>query len=247
VLSRVGGKTRIGATAARQHTRHDGDAYFLGSSLETTLNRRTDTVGLEYRQSWTVLTTFVAQADTIRERFEFSPERNSNSLRVQAGLDLDPRALISGRVRVGYRQFDGVAAGLPNYAGLVASFSTGAVVGGRTRVELAGERDVTYSIEQRFPYYILTGATLSATPRLTQSWDVQGRLGLQRLDYQPFVLAGETLDRVDRYRLFGGGVGYHLGRDVRIGFNVDRQRRRSPVQRRDYEGYRVGVSVTYGR
>jgi hypothetical protein len=242
---RVGGKTRIGASATRQRTRHDGDAFFLGSSLETTLNRRTDTYGLEYRQAWTVLTTFVAQAETIRERFQFSPERNSNSLRFQAGLDLERRALIGGRVRVGYRRFDGVAAGLPNYAGIVASFSTGATLGGRTRLEVSGERDVTYSIEQRFPYYILTGATLSVTPRLTPSWDIQGRLGLQRLAYQPF--AGERLDRVDRHRLFGGGVGYYLGRDVRIGFNVDRQRRRSPIQRRDYEGYRVGVSVTYGR
>jgi hypothetical protein len=243
---RVGGKTRIGVSATRQRTRYDGDAFFLGSSLETTLNRRTDTYGLEYRQSWTVLTTFVAQAETIRERFEFSPVRNSNSLRIQAGLDLEPRALINGRVRVGYRQFDGVAAGLPNYSGLVAAFMTGATIGGRTRLELSGERDVIYSIEQRYPYYVLTGATLSVTPRLTRSWDVQGRVGLQRLAYQPFAL-DELLDRVDRHRLFGGGVGYFLGRDVRIGFNVDRQRRRSPIQQRDYEGYRVGVSVTYGR
>jgi hypothetical protein len=243
---RVGGKTRIGVSGARQRTRHDGDAFFQGSSLATTLNRRTDTYGLEYRQSWTVLTTFVAQADAIRDRFEFSPGRNSNSLRVQAGLDLEPRALINGRVRIGYRRFDGVAAGLPGYSGLVAAFMTGATFGGRTRLELSGERDVTYSIEQRYPYYILTGATLSVTPRLTKSWDVQGRVGLQRLAYQPFAL-DEILDRVDRHRLFGGGVGYYLGRDVRVGFNVDRQRRRSPVQARDYDGYRVGVSVTYGR
>ena len=51
----------------------------------------------------------------------------------------------------------------------------------------------------------------------------------------------------DRLRMMGVGVGYRMGRDMRIGFNVDRERRESPVQRRDYLGYRTGISVTYGR
>jgi hypothetical protein len=47
--------------------------------------------------------------------------------------------------------------------------------------------------------------------------------------------------------MVGVGVGYRMGREMRIGFNVDRERRESPVQRRDYLGYRTGISVTYGR
>jgi hypothetical protein len=99
-----------------------------------------------------------------------------------------------------------------------------------------------------YPYYLLTGATVTATPRLTERWDVQARAGRYRLAYRPVSGAAEAIpDRVDSYDVVGTGVGFHVGRDLRFGFNVDRERRTSPVQRRFYEGYRAGMSVTYGR
>jgi len=48
-------------------------------------------------------------------------------------------------------------------------------------------------------------------------------------------------------RTYGAGVGYLIGRDLRIGFNVDRQERTSELADRAYEGFRYGASVTYGR
>jgi hypothetical protein len=66
--------------------------------------------------------------------------------------------------------------------------------------------------------------------------------------YRPTAGASTLLaDRVDSDGVYGTGLGYHFGRDLRVGFNVDRERRTSPVQRRFFEGYRAGVSVTYGR
>jgi hypothetical protein len=95
---------------------------------------------------------------------------------------------------------------------------------------------------------VLTGATLTVTPRLTQRWDVQGRLGAHRLAYRPAPGMRDLPDRrVDTFSLLGAGVGHHIGRDLRIGFNVDRERRTSPLRRRFYEGYRAGLSVMYGR
>jgi len=115
-------------------------------------------------------------------------------------------------------------------------------------VDVATERDVNYSIEFAYPYFLLTGATAVVTPRLTQRWDTQGRIGVQRLAYRGVEGISDLLrNRIDRLRMMGVGVGYRMGRDTRIGFNVDRERRESPVQRRDYLGYRTGISVTYGR
>jgi hypothetical protein len=54
-------------------------------------------------------------------------------------------------------------------------------------------------------------------------------------------------DRVDRVGMLGGGVGYRVGPDVRIGIDVDRERRRSAIEVREYQGFRTGLSVTYGR
>jgi hypothetical protein len=244
--TRITAKTHINLSAQRDVYRYDADAFFLGSSLREALNRRTDSAGIEYRQSLSVLTTFVLQGEALRDRFDFSPRRNADSVRAQAGFDLDPFALVSGRVRVGYRKLNGVGGGVPDFAGVVASVGTGVTLKGRTRLELVGERDVNFSYDITYPYYVLTGGTLTATPRLTTKWDVQARVGGQRLAYatqDPNGLA----NRIDRVVLFGAGIGYRLGRDMRIGLNIDRQRRSSPVQRRDYDGYRIGTSVTYGR
>ncbi len=45
---------------------------------------------------------------------------------------------------------------------------------------------------------------------------------------------------------YGGGIGYRVGTDVRIGFNVDYYTRQSDRETRQYEGLRAGTSVTYG-
>jgi hypothetical protein len=53
-------------------------------------------------------------------------------------------------------------------------------------------------------------------------------------------------NRVDYVHSYGGGLGYHFGKDVRIGFNVDQQHRVSPVSARQYDALRYGTAVTYG-
>jgi hypothetical protein len=245
---RVASKTRIAASAQRTTYWYDADAVFSGTSLQDVLNRESETLGLQYRQALTVLTTFVVHGERMRETFEFLPERDSEGMRLTAGFDLGDRALVAGRGRVGYRKYTNVSGAVQDYAGLVASYGVALTLAGRTRIEVAGQRDLNHSYELLYPYYLLTGLTVTGTPRLTDSWDIQGRVGLQSLAYQAAEGAPTALlDRTDSHRLLGGGIGYHVGRDVRIGFNVDRQRRTSPVHERDYSGYRVGTSITYGR
>ena len=247
IETRVAAKTRIAVSAQRTSYFYDADALFFGTSLREVLNHETEALGVQYRQSFTPLTTFVVHGEMMRDTFEFSPVRDSESVRVQVGFDLDERALIFGRGRVGYRRFESVGGGLPNYSGIVASYGVGTRIKGRTRLEVAGERDVNYSYELAYPYYVLSGATFTATPRLTDKWDIQGRAGQQWLAYRAAEGTTSATDRTDTYRLFGGGIGFHVGREIRIGFNIDRQQRMSPLQSRDYDGYRYGTSITYGR
>ena len=245
---RVASKTRIAGSAQRTGYWYDADAIFFDTHLQDVLNRETDTVGLQYRQQLTPLTTFVVHGEQMRDTFEFSPDRDSESTRVLTGFDLGDQALIAGRGRIGYRQYTNVSGAVEDFTGIVASYGVAMTLAGRTRIEVAGQRDINHSYELAYPYYVLTGATVAGTPRLTNKWDIQGRLGLQRLAYRaadnvPGALSG----RSDNFRLFGGGIGYHLGREIRLGVNVDRQRRTSPLHSRDYDGYRIGTSITYGR
>jgi hypothetical protein len=246
--ARVGGRLRVGVSAQRTIYRHDLDAFFGGYSLRDLLNRTTDLFAVQTRYALTPLTTFVVSAQTSRDRFEIDTSRNADSLRVESGFELSPFALISGRGRVGYRTFTGVGGALARYSGVVASVAAGSTVAGRTRIDVGVDRDVNYSWEFLYPYYVLTGVDLSVTPRLTQRWDVQLRSGLHHLAYRASEGVADLLQhRVDTHAAVGAGIGYHVGRDLRLGLNVDRDRRTSPVLVRAYEGYRTGISVTYGR
>ena len=246
--ARVSARTQLVLSARHARYDHAGDSVFLGSSLKEALNRDSDTLAIDLKYHVTPLTTFVASAQTVRDRFEFRHDRDTDSVRVDAGFDLTPYALISGRGRIGYRTLNGRDVTIRDFSGLVASVAAGSTIKGRTRIDVFGDRDVSYSYEFAYPYFVLSGAMVTVTPRLTQRWDTQARGGLHRLAYREIPGVADLLhDRVDRYGIVGAGIGYHLGRDTRIGVNIDRERRSSPVQRRAYMGYRTGISVTYGR
>jgi O-antigen ligase len=248
VNARVAGRTWMGLFVRQGAFSHQPDAAFLGSSLREALDRRTDAIGLQLQYAWTPLTTVVVSGERSHERFDYTPERNADSWRVDGGFDLSRFALIAGRGRVGYRRFVGIGGVLPAFTGVVASVEASSTRLRRMRVEISGQRDVNYSWDLLYPYFVLTGTAVTLTPQLTPRWDVQGRVGLMRLAYRAAVgVEGLHQDRVDRFELLGAGIGYRLGRDMRIGFDVDRERRTSPVQWRTFQGYRTGVSVTYGR
>jgi hypothetical protein len=244
---RVAGRTRVGLTARHVNYDHES-ADFLGSNLREVLDRSTDGLGLQVKHALTPLTTVVLSGERSRDRFQFTPERDSDSWRVETGFDLSSFALIAGRGRIGYRRFTGTGAALPSYAGVVASVAASSTLAGRTHIEVTTERDINYSWELSYPYYVLTGAMLTVTPQLTPRWDIRGRVGTQHLAYRAAVGVLELpLDRVDTFGVMGAGIGFRIAPDVRIGIDVDRERRESPVRRRAYEAFRTGLSVTYGR
>jgi hypothetical protein len=44
---------------------------------------------------------------------------------------------------------------------------------------------------------------------------------------------------------YGGGIGYHKGKNLRIGVNVDQMRRESVIVTHSYERPSFGTSLTY--
>jgi hypothetical protein len=108
-------------------------------------------------------------------------------------------------------------------------------------------RDVQYSFDVNQPYYLQTGISGSIAQQIYGPLDVVARAGTQHLSYRD--RAGATVavaGRTDDVRTLGVGFGYHVGSELRIGFNVDQSRRDTDLVGRRYEGYRAGMSVTYG-
>lgn len=219
-----------------------GDIYY-----SETLDRQTENYGAQLRYRYTSETTFTLLADSVSERYVGSPDRNNNGFRILPGVEFGPRAIINGKAQFGYRKLDTKTLGMPDFSGLVAKAELSYVLFGMTRLTAGVSRDIYFSYETTEPFYIQPGFTLSVTQQVAGPWDVQARGEWYRLNYQRADAPGSAPQqgRVDYYRAFGGGIGYKLGRDVRVGFNVDAFRRESARDSQNFKGIRGGVAITY--
>lgn len=243
---RASAKTFVGVRAAHQLVQFGADAAFAGANIRNELNRTTASQAVTLRYRLTPLTTLIVDAGKQQDRFEFNPLRDADSTLLSVGALFNQFALLKGSARFGYRAFMPRVDGLPDFKGATYAMDLTYVARGSTKVTLAGDRDVRYSYDISQPYYVQTGATLSVSQQVSHSIDVVGAAGLQHLDYRDrigalIVAAGRT-DAVRSYRI---GAGYRLGQSVRIGLNLDKQRRTSVLTARTYDNLRFGTAVTY--
>ncbi len=242
---RLAAKTTFVVTASRANIAYDRNETFLGAVLSNALDRKTNSGEVQFHYRLTPLTTLAVTAEGLQDRFVFEPIRDSQSVRVLSGFETKPFALVSGKALVGYRRFDARDASVPDYQGVIASVDVKySLLATQLGVKVA--RDLSYSFELAQPYYALTDRGVSVTERVTHTWDVVARASWQTLDYRHVstVLASS---RVDKERQYGLGLGYRLGGTTRLGVDADHYRRRTGVGvQRDYEGLRIGGSLTYG-
>lgn len=244
---RVLARTLFGVRGERRLVDFAEDEVFLGNNLRVELNRAVTTEAFTMRHELTPLTSLTFSAGRERQEFDFSPERDSTSTQMQAGVTFDPAALITGSATFGYRDFKPVDPAVPGFQGSTMSVSLTYVAGGATQLTVTGTRDVEYSFELDSPYYIQSGGSVQLAQQIYGPVEVVGRYGNRRLAYRE---RGASIDgpvsRTDRVQTYGGGFGYHLSRSMRLGLDFDNQTRSSPLDGRRYNGLRVGGSVTYG-
>jgi hypothetical protein len=225
------------------------DELFLGTSLQEALNRTSRSVGTVVRWAASPLTTFALKADVLEDRFPYSPVRNNNSLRIMPGVELKPRALISGSAYVGVRQSRTLDDAMPEFQGLVASARLQYILKGATRIEFKSERDINYSIDLLQPYYVSTGFGVNVQRHLAGRFDVMVGSDRYRNDYRHLTPLDATnfLARSDTIRNYSASVGYRLGKTGRLGFGGTYWQRDSNVlQIHTYDALRLGTSLTYG-
>ncbi len=241
-------KTFFGLRGERRKVNYDSVATFAGVNLHDALNRTMTTGALTVRHQLTPLTSLTFDVSREQDRFDFSPLRDSNSTAISGGVKFDPFALIKGSASFGYRDFQPLSTEVPGYNGSTAALDLSYVAFGTTRLGVQAIRDVQYSYDINQPYYLLTGIVGSITQQIFGPVDVVGRAGVQRLEYRNRVggALGAVSERTDYVHSYGGGVGYRMGRDIRIGFNIDHNNRTSGLAQRQYNGLTYGTSVTYG-
>ena len=244
---RVLSRTYLGVRANQQTVDFDSSDTFLGVNLQHELNRTITASVVTLRHQVTPLTSIGIDAGRSNDRFEFSTVRDSNSTTASVEVVFDPSALIKGTARFGYRDYQPLAPDLPRYCGTTAAVDLSYVLLGTTRLGVKAVRDIGYSYDVAEPYYLQTGVQTELAQQIFGPVDAVGRVGIENLGYRDRDgLTTLLVNRTDVVHSYGGGIGYHVGDSLRVGINVDRQRRHSELRYRQYDDIKIGASITYG-
>jgi hypothetical protein len=223
------------------------ERVFRGSLLNRQLNRETGNVEGGVRLVATPITSFLFNVVNSHDRFQYSPERDADSLSLTLGMVTKPSALIAGSAEVGYKRFNALSETVPDDRGPVADVSLSYTLLDRTKFGVTVRRDLEFSAENGQAYYVLTSLGGTITQMIGLGWDVRAGAGGDTLAYRNFAFAipGDE-GRTDYVDTLSFGVGRKFGDTGRAGLEIGHVKRRSPIQRFDYESWRAGVKITYG-
>ena len=241
-------KTFIGVRGGWREVLFDNAAAYEGESLKRELDRTETAAAVTVRHDLTPLTSVMFSAGRSEERFTYSPSRDATADDYSGTLNFDPAALLKGSASFGYKDYQPQSPDVAPFQGAIYEVNLSYILLGSTRFSTNLRRDVESSYDIDQPYYLLTGGGASITQQIYGPVDAVGRAILQRLEYR--TREGTTVaapDRTDRIRNYGGGVGVRMGEELRLGFNIDDERRTSVLEDREYKGLRYGVSITYGQ
>lgn len=244
VVLHLGPMTSIDLAAEERHERSDHD-QFDGIDLGNELTHDTSMKSVRFDKILTPLTTFRVIATTQRVRFPFESLRNNDSNAVTVGVSLKPLALISGDIAVGVRLFNALSPLVPDYNGLIARASATYTVHDSMQINPTFNRDVDYSFDPESPYFLSTNSGVTVTQALGTFWDVRARYQHASLAYRAFAQSVIPAHS-DSGNSVGAGIGRKLPNGIRIGFDVDHVSRQSTIDGRQFGGYRVGGSFSYG-
>ncbi len=250
-LVRLTGKTSLDVSADQTGTSFDAADVVRDLSVRDQLNRAERRVTATGRYELTPLSTLTVTADQQWTHFQFSPERDSSGLRLMAGADLKPFALISGSVRVGLLRFSPTDPRQPGFVGPIASIDLGYTLLGATRFTAKIMRDLAYSVDDLETYYLQTGVAGSVIRQLNERWDVAVNAERQRLGARlisPDAAAADAplipLLGAQTVRQYGVSVGYRFTRGVRLGLNAIAVTR-SGIPTEEYTDVRIFGSAVY--
>ena len=238
----VGSRTTLSVDGSWLKIDWDGAAEYEGSNLQQFLNRTT-TIGLfAAGTEITPLTSVFAGVRMIRDRFEFSPERDGDSLDVLGGVTLSSPALISGSGVLGYRRFQSRTSGVSDFNGLVYLAQFRYVRESRTRILVDLDRQPFYSYSESLGYYLQTSTSGAYIQSLSGDWEASVFGGYRLLDYRVAGLP-EGADSTTRRTDVGGGVSRRFGTYTRIGVNYSYILSRGSEQ---YDAWRAITYIVYG-
>ncbi len=244
----------VSGGAEHREFRYDPTAGGGGSTAAATLNRNNLTGTLALRYKLTSMTTAVATAQVLEDKFQLSAPGldTTRSFRYLGGLEFGKTALVNGRFLAGVRDFPASSAGsLPSYSGLALVGELAWPILTRLRLVGTAQRDVYVASvpvrtaeERARNSYVLTSLEGAAEIDLPLALIGRATLGFSEANYiLPWMVEGVPFDRVEHLYTAGATLLRRFSDNVRIGGTVTYYRRLSTIPFNSYDRWIYGVSA----
>lgn len=224
------------------HTDWAADAVYRGSSLREKLNRDDNVVAGSVDLFLTPISAVRVSGSAMRSRFEFSPERDANSLELAAGLLFRAPAAIVGSLRAGVRDVRPLVNERARFrgpvweGGLLHQFQGGGFV----FANLA--RSVQYTAEQHAEYVVAQTMGVRVAKPLVTRWIIGAWWVRDSLEYPPEARTVAVASA--RSNLVAVSAGYKLSAPLTVGATFERQTYRG---HETWNASRVVGFLTFGR
>jgi putative beta-barrel porin BBP2 len=237
-------RTHASFKARRSRTTFDPNETFRGESLSRAFDGVLRGFDTSAGVALTPFTSFDVVFTDEQQRFDFAPERNSDTFRVMPTLSFSPLGLLNGTAALGYRRFTPKDPSVPDYHGFVAQVTAGVTVRDRHRLSTTITRDVSYSYDQTAVYYLQNSVGGSWAYQIGRGFD--SLIGATRnlMHYHQTATTGPADDIYTSYDL---AFGYRILPRLRASLNGTFSKRKSEVSPdRAYDSNRVYGTVTWG-
>jgi len=247
IQTRVGSRLAVTATVGKQKETYERGVSFRDVEIAQQLNRESTLGTVTGRLTLTPLTALAVDASVGRDDFPLKPAAANDNVRLDAGFEFAPDAIIRGRAAVGYHSMsprqsvsNAVAA---NFSGVTSVVDLSYTLLGITRFTGRFSHDSNYSIDTSQPYYVSTAGALEVLQTLFGPVALTVRASREKLDYPATDLDVAHVDFAD---MFAGGPTIRMGPQAVIALLYDNAERRSPRGPEfGYQRHRIYTTVTY--
>jgi hypothetical protein len=238
--------TALTAWVGHSATAYDKDQQYLSFMLADQLNHSRDTAAAGGRIRITPLTTVLVAAEFERDRFELAPQRNADSFRIGPAIAFDSGGALTGNAKAGFRSFTPNYPEVPSFRGLVGTARLHYALPDIVKLDLEANRDLSYSYDPIQPYYMESGARLTASQRVFGPFEAIA-IG-ERREVRNQRIGGMAFDgRRELTTSLGGGFAIQAQNQVRFSFTYEQRKRTSTeLVGRNYERTRVLGWISYG-
>jgi hypothetical protein len=241
---------RSGVTVSyrKAETIYDEGEEFDGVDLKQALDKKVTFGHINGNWTYSEFTKIIGGSEWTRSDFRLNPLRSGTAWSHFGGFESRSDAPIAGSLRLGYKVQKHDDPAVKDFRGLVAGASLTSIVLDRVKMLVTGDRDVAYSYDDDFPFYVQQGGGVALTIRTSTRLDLLASARAEWLLYSDTFKEGDRLldSRTDRATTFGAGFFYKMGgteAGSAFGLTLEQAQRNSPIDSKDFRNRRVLTNI----